>query len=214
MELCSGVARGGRLAFMRSASAKKQPGAATLEDLMAMPEEQRYELIDGELVPKEAARGPHGRAQMALSGALYSPFVRRPGGPPDRPGGWWLASEVLVQFAPKQIHRPDVAGWRRERMPEMPVDSPILMVPDWVCEILSPTNASNDTVTKMGIYHSCKVPHYWLIDPRDETLAVYRWTSEGYLHVLGARRGQRVRAEPFASVELNVGMLFGDDEDA
>lgn len=197
---------------MSGASAEKLKGASTLEDLMALPEEDRYELIDGELSPKEAARGPHGRAQMAISSALYRPFVRGPGGPPDRPGGWWFASDVLVQLTPKQVRRPDVAGWRRERMPEMPGDAPILITPDWVCEILSPTNASDDTVVKMSLYHACQVPHYWLVDPRDETLAVYRFTPEGYLHVLGARRGERVRAEPFAAVEFNVGVLFGDDD--
>lgn len=197
---------------MSPSSAKKLPGASTWSDLAGMPEEERYELVDGHLIPKEAARAPHGRAQMALSGALYGPFVRRPGGPPDRPGGWWLASEVLIQLTPKQIRRPDLAGWRRERMPEMPAEVPVQIKPDWICEILSPSNASDDTVTKMALYHSCEVPHYWLIDPRDETLAVYRYTPEGYLYVLGARRGERVRAEPFASVELNVGVLFGDED--
>ena len=65
----------------------------------------------------------------------------------------------------------------------------------------------------MRLYHAAEVPHYWLLDPRDETLAVYRWATEGYLHVLGARRGERVRAEPFDAVELTVGVLFGEDEE-
>ena len=197
---------------MSTAAAKKPPGPATVDDLLAMPDEDRYELIGGALVPKEAGRGPHGRAQIAVGSALYGPFARRSGGPPDRPGGWWFATEVLVRFG-DQIRRPDVAGWRRERMTDLPVEAPISIVPDWICEILSPTNASNDTVVKMDLHHRCHVAHYWLIDPRDETVAVYRWTAEGYLHVLGAQRGERVRAEPFAAVELVVGVLFGDDDD-
>lgn len=90
---------------------------------------------------------------------------------------------------------------------------PVTLIPDWICEILSPTNASSDTITKMNLYHQVRVPHDWLLDPRDETLTVHRWMPEGYLRVLGAARGDRVRAEPFDAVELQVGVFFGDDED-
>ncbi len=115
-------------------------------------------------------------------------------------------------FGPRQVRAPDVAGWRREHLAELP-EGPVPVRPDWICEVLSPGNASNDTITKMRLYHQVQVPHYWLIDPRDETLAVMRWTPEGYLHVLGATRGERVRAEPFQAIELQVGVLFGDDEE-
>jgi Uma2 family endonuclease len=198
-----------------SAASKEQPGRpATLEDLLAMPEEDRYEIVDGELVPKEAGSGKHGRTQVNVSISLGGPFGRRPpGGPPDRPGGWWFATEVLIEFSPTQQRRPDVAGWRRERLPEMPGEVPITVLPDWICEVLSPTNASNDTVTKMRLYHRHQVPHYWLIDPIAETLSVYRYTPDGYLHVLSAKRGERVRAEPFDAIELQVGVFFGDDEE-
>jgi len=177
-----------------------------------MPEEDRYEIVDGELVPKEAARGPQGRAQGEAF-HLLTPFRRSSGGPPDRPGGWWFATEVLIQLEPRQIFRPNLSGWRRNHMPEMPTGSPITLVPDWTGAILSPTNAGTDTVTKMRLYHRAHVSHYWLIDPERETLTVHRWTPDGYLLVLGARRGERVRAEPFEAVELQVGVLFGDDED-
>jgi Uma2 family endonuclease len=178
-----------------------------------MPEEDRYEIVDGDLVPKEAARVLHGQAQLAIGQCLRGPFNRRGGGPPGRPGGWWLASEVLIQFAPAEIRRPDAAGWRRERMPEPPTGTPLLLVPDWICEIVSPTNAATDTITKMRLYHEANVRHYWLLDPGPETLAVYRHSPDGFVHVLGARRGDRVRAEPFDAIELQVGVFFGDDED-
>jgi Uma2 family endonuclease len=194
-----------------SVAARKLPAPATIADLLAMPEEDRYEIVDGELVPKEAARAPHGRAQGETF-HLLSPYRRSAGGPLDRPGGWWFATEVLIELDPRQIRRPDLAGWRRERMPEMPTGSPITLVPDWIGEVLSPTNAGTDTVTKMSLYHQNNVAHYWIIDPERETLAVYRWTQDGYLYALGARRGDRVRAEPFEAVELQVGVLFGDDE--
>lgn len=85
--------------------------------------------------------------------------------------------------------------------------------PDWICEILSPGNAGHDLVTKKRIYHRHEVPHYWILDPRDESLTVHRFSPDGYVEVLLAQRGERVRAEPFASIELAVGVFFGDDEE-
>ena len=195
---------------MSAAARPSPPGTATLADLLSLPEEERYEMIDGELVPKEAASGKHGSAQVSL-GHLLFPYRRR-GGPPDQPGGWWFASEALIDLGPQQKYRPDVAGWRRERLAAPPTEVPITLRPDWICEILSATNASNDTIRKMQGYHVAQVPHYWLLDPRDETLTVYRWQAEGYLRVLGAERTDTVRAEPFGAVELKVGALFDDEE--
>ena len=77
--------------------------------------------------------------------------------------------------------------------------------------MLSPSNASRDTVTKLRIYHQAAVPHYWILDPREGTLDVMRWSEAGYTRVLAAQRGERVRAEPFAAIEVEVSTLFGDD---
>lgn len=105
-------------------------------------------------------------------------------------------------------------GWRRgERVPALQSGAPVTVRPDWICEVIWPSNASNDTVKKMNAYHRAEVPHYWLVDPRDQTLAVYRWQKDGYLQTLAAVRGDRVRAEPFTAIELPVGVLFGDDDE-
>src|SRR5829696_6191183 len=143
-----------------SAIAKKAPDKpATLEDLFAIPEEERHhEIIDGELVEKGAATGEHGGAQADLVTALNSRFDRRPGG--RWPGGWWFALEVEIQLG-DEICRPDVVGWRRENTPESPRGTPVLARPDWVCEVLS-TNRRNDVVRKKHIYHRYQVPHYWI----------------------------------------------------
>jgi Uma2 family endonuclease len=192
------------------ASALNVARVATLEDLLAIPEdERRHELIEGSIVEKGAATGEHGAAQRKLS-AYVDPFDRRPGG--RWPGGWWFATEVDVYFDPANTFRPDVVGWRRERVPERPRGIPIMERPDWVCEILS-TNRRNDNVKKRRVYHRYQVPHYWIIDPEEETLTVHRWMQEGYLGILVAERGERVRAEPFDAILLQVGVLFGDDED-
>lgn len=183
---------------------------ATLADLLAIPEEyRRHEIIDGVLVEKEAATGRHGGAQGRIFRQL-GPYDRRPGG--RWPGGWWFATEAEVQFSDSQIYRPDVAGWRRERLDVLPDEIPITVTPDWICEILS-TNKRNDLVKKKRAYHLHQVGHYWLVDPVEETLAVYRWQADGYVEVVVAERGETVRAEPFDAIALAVGVLFGDDDE-
>lgn len=185
---------------------------ATIEDLAAIPEEERFhEILDGELEQKAMPTPKHGRAQRKL-GVGVDPYDRRLRGP-DQPGGWWFASEVEIQFAPHQVLRPDVAGWRRERVPGPPDGWPCLERPDWVAEVLSKGSERRDLLTKMSIYHSFDVPHYWILDPVAGALRVHRWQPQGYLVVLDARRGQTVRAEPFDLIEISVGGLFDDDDE-
>lgn len=180
-----------------------------MQDLLAIPEEfRRHELIDGVLVEKEAASGRHGGAQGRVFRKL-EPFDRKPGG--RWPGGWWFATEVEILFSQTEVYRPDVAGWRRERLSELPAEVPITVRPDWICEVLS-KNRRNDLVKKKRSYHHHHVDHYWLLDPVDETLAVYRWHEDGSVEILIAERHERVRAEPFDAIELHVAVLFGEDE--
>jgi Uma2 family endonuclease len=196
---------------MDPASPPSAPGAsATVEDLREVPDAERFhEIIDGELVQKAHPSGEHGDAQSAVAARIKGPFQRRPGG--KWPGGWWIYTEVEIEFSRNQVYRPDAAGWRRERVPERPIGAPITVLPDWVCEIISPSKPARDLIQKKRTYHQRQVPHYWLIDPRDETLTVLRWSPDGYIEVLLAQRGDRVRAEPFAAIELPVGVFFGDD---
>jgi len=191
-------------------TAPAQRSRAPIADLLAIPEEvRRHEIIDGVLVEKEAASGRHGGAQVRLARRL-GPYDRRPGG--RSPGGWRFATEVEIQLEESQVFRPDIAGWRRERLPALPAEVPILVRPDWICEVLS-KNRRNDLVKKKRAHHAHEVGHYWLVDPIDETLAVCRWHPDGYVEVLIAERDERVRAEPFDAIELRVGVRFGDDDD-
>jgi Uma2 family endonuclease len=194
---------------MSGAAQRRPDRPATIEDLFAIPEEiRRHELVDGEIIEKGAATGAHGATQAELVSTLIVRFGRRPGG--SWPGGWWFATEVEIVFG-DDVFRPDVVGWRRDRVAERPAGTPIRILPDWTCEILS-TNRRHDLVKKKRAYHREKVPHYWILDPTEETLAVHRWSPDGYTEVLAAQRGERVRAEPFDAVELQVGAFFGDDE--
>ena len=183
--------------------------AATLDDFWAIPEVERFhELLGGELVQKAAPSGEHGDAQAGVVSALRPAFQRKSGG---GRGGWWILTEVEVPLDSRDLVRPDVLGWRRERCPERPTGTPIEVRPDWICEVVSPGNAKDDTVKKLRLYHRVGVPHYWVVDPRDSTLTVMRWSTDGYVTLMRAERTEVVRAEPFDSVELAVGTLFGDD---
>jgi Uma2 family endonuclease len=184
---------------------------ATLEDFWAIPEADRFhELIGGEIVPKATPSGEHGVAQAGIVGALHSSFQRTAGGG-GRPGGWWIATEVEILLETGDVVRPDVVGWRRDRCPERPTGNPVRLRPDWICEVLSPSNAKHDTIKKLRLYQSVGVPHDWLVDSRDTTLTVMRWSADGYVTLLRAERGEVVPPEPFAQIELAVGTLFGDD---
>jgi Uma2 family endonuclease len=182
----------------------------TLDDFWAIPEADRFhELLAGELIQKAAPSAEHGDAQAGVVGAVRGPFQRKPGG--GGPGGWWIATEVEVLLETGEVVRPDVLGWRRESSPERPAGMPVLLRPDWLCEVVSPTNAKQDTVRKLRLYHRVSIPYYWIVDPRDSTLTVMRWSIDGYVTLLRAERGEVVRAQPFDAIELVVGTLFGDD---
>jgi Uma2 family endonuclease len=163
---------------------------ASLEDFWAIPEAERFhELIGGEIVPKATPSGEHGVAQAGIVGAVHSPFQRAPGGG-GRPGGWWIAIEVLLD--PGDVVRPDVLGWRRDRCPERPTGNPVRLRPDWLCEVISPSNANHDTIKKLRLYQRVGVPNYWLVDSRDATLTVAlerRWIRHA-----AAGRARRDRA--------------------
>jgi Uma2 family endonuclease len=183
--------------------------AHTIAEWMAEPEERRLELVDGEFVEKAAPDITHGLSQAQLITAVSGPFSR-PAGHGGAPGGWWIASEVDVRLG-KDGFRPDVCGWRRDRVASMPRTRPVELAPDWICEVLSESNRANDTVRKLRRYHQAGVEHYWLLDPASGMLSVFRHEAEGYLNVLTAERHQVIRATPFDAVELRVAVLLGDD---
>jgi Uma2 family endonuclease len=146
---------------------------------------------------------PHASATSVLEGELHGPFRRGTGGP----GGWILLFEPELHFH-GDVLVPDLAGWRRERMPEMPVAVAFELAPDWVCEVVSPSTAGTDRVRKMPIYAREGVGYVWLVDPIAQTLEVCRLENGRWVH-LGAWLGEaKVRAEPFESFELELAALW------
>ncbi|MCW5804205.1 MAG: Uma2 family endonuclease [Deltaproteobacteria bacterium] len=184
---------------------------ATAADLAALPDHVRAEVIHGMIVEKTAPSAAHGGSQFLLATVLGRRFYRRPGG--RWPGGWWFTSEAEVEYETHEVYLHDVTGWRRDRVPERPVERPVRIRPDWVCEVLSPSNAKRDRIDKLNVLHANGVPHYWIADPIENTLEVHRWSERGYTVILSAQAGEIVRAEPFEAVELRVSALFGLEED-
>lgn len=184
---------------------------ATAVDLVALPEDSRAEIVHGAIVEKASPSVEHGASQFAFGTALGRRFQRGPGG--RWPGGWWFGTEIEIEYETHEVYRHDVVGWRRDRVPHRPTGRAVRTRPDWVCELLSPSNAKRDLVDKFRVLHTNRVPHYWIADPLEQTLIVHRWEPGGYLVVLTAAAGDVVRAEPFDPVELRVSILFGVEED-
>jgi Uma2 family endonuclease len=179
------------------------PKPATYEDLLQVPEHLIAEILNGELHTQPRPAPRHARAASALGGKLSDPFDIGHGGP----GGWWILDEPEVHLGDHVIV-PDIAGWRRERLPTLPDTAWIDLAPDWVCEILSPGTAKTDRAVKMPIYATHQVQWLWLIDPALRTLESFalrdnRWTLEATL-----RDSDSVALPPFEAVPFPLADLW------
>jgi Uma2 family endonuclease len=182
---------------------QRAPSEATCADLAALPPEVVGQLIDGVLYAHPRPASPHARASSVLGADLSGPFDRGRGGP----GGWLLLNEPELHFG-RNVLVPDLTGWRRERMPEMPRTPFFELAPDWVCEVLSPSTAGVDRVKKLGIYLREGVTHLWFVDPEARTLEVLRREGERYVIAQTFAGDDPIRAEPFDAIELELGALW------
>jgi Uma2 family endonuclease len=178
---------------------------ATAADLPVERDRHAHEIVAGTIVEKAAPTFEHGDAQRAASS--FADRFHRGGG--DGPSGWWIGVEVDVELEAHELYRPDVAGWRRSKVPERPRGWPVRITPDWVCEVLSPSTGARDLGPKLRSYHRHGVGHVWIIDPEHEMLSVYRHTAEGYVVALTAGAHETVAADPFEILPLRVGSFFG-----
>jgi Uma2 family endonuclease len=176
---------------------------ATYEDLANVAGNLVAELIDGQIVahPRSAAR--HARAASRLGAELVGPFDRGKAGP----GGWIILDEPELHVHGDALV-PDLAGWRRESMPELLDVAAFERAPDWVCEVLSPGTMAHDRGTKLPLYAREGVSYVWLVDPLARLLEVFR--LEGGRYVLDGtwRDSAGVRAAPFDALELELGALW------
>ena len=185
---------------MRSRPARRR---ATYSDLLAVPSHLVAESVDGELIASPRPAISHAHVASVLGMDIGSPFQRGRGGP----GGWWVLFEPELHLG-DDVLVPDLAAWRREHVSTLPDGPYITIAPDWVCEVLSPSTAVLDRVRKLHIYAGAGVAHAWLVDPGQRTLEIYRRASEQWLRVAAYADAERVRAEPFEAVELDLAALW------
>ncbi|MBK6519893.1 MAG: Uma2 family endonuclease [Polyangiaceae bacterium] len=179
---------------------------ATFQDLMSLPDDVRAEVIHGSIVALPRPLPRHSNVQRSLGSFIGKPFHDDDGF--GGPGGWWILLEVAVQLGAHLVVQPDLAGWRRERLPDPWDKRPIDVMPDWVCEVLSPSNAAHDRVTKRRLYAEHGVPFYWIIDPADGTLEALRLDHGVWVEVAVLDATDVARVPPFEAIELPVGRLF------
>ena len=180
---------------------------ATYADLLKVPDHLVAEILDGELhtSPRPAPR--HADASSGLGGALRGPFDRGRGGP----GGWRILDEPELHLGTDVIV-PDLAGWRRERLPALPEEAFFSIAPDWACEVLSPSTVAIDRVKKLSIYSREKLPHVWLVDPIAHTLEILRLEGGRWIIVSTESGLDLVRAEPFDAIELDLSLLWEEPD--
>ena len=174
----------------------------TWEDIVHLPEHEQPEIVSGKPYYRAGPRNHHARAVRKLSAQLD------PADGPEVRDGWWICGEATVRLTPHQIVCPDLVGWRRARLAELPDDWPCDIRPDWVCEVLSPSNAWYDRGPKAKAYAEAGIPWYWLVDPDQRTVEVLE-NREGRWSVLGCYHGDDCLAlPPFDDVVIAVGELF------
>lgn len=169
------------------------------DQLLQLPQSLIGELLNGQLHTQPRPSGPHTGVESALQIELGGPFDRGRGGP----GGWRILVEPEIHFVrDREVCVPDLAGWRRERLPALPKDQRFEVVPDWLCEILSPSTESKDRRIKLPLYARHGVGHVWLVDPVERTLEAFE-LADGEWRPLGTWRDDAtVVVAPFAAVPL------------
>jgi Uma2 family endonuclease len=185
------------------------PSKPNLDELIArlnaLPESQKGEIIDGELFVQPRPRFRHARVTGFVVHHIGGAFDFDE----DGPGGWWIVPEPGIELSDAPEVSPDVGGWRRERMPEPPpVGEPLRLAPDWVCEVLSPSNRRWDLKKKFPFYARVGVPWLWVVDPPAETISVRSLVDGAWRIVREVVGADSVELEPFRGVALPLGRLW------
>ena len=186
--------------------AERAERPANYADLVGLDEDLRAEILGGRVVTSPAPLPRHSKSQ----GAIRS-FVGRPYDDDDGhggPGGWWIFVEVDIELGPHDVVRPDLSGWRRERLPDPGGQRPIAVTPDWVCEGLSPNTAALHRTENRALYPRHAVGHYWIVDPDARLVEGFAHAEAGRTLVGAYGDDETVAMPPFLEVEVPIGRLF------
>ena len=176
---------------------------ATYQDVLDAPQHRVAEIIDGTLHTHPRPAMPHALASSRLGGELTGPFDRGRGGP----GGWWIIDEPELHLG-EEIVVPDLAGWRRERMPDYPDTAYVTLAPDWGCEVLSASTRRHDLHEKRPVYAREGVGYLWLVDPADRTLEAFELHEGQWLLIASAKDNDPVSIRPFDAITFSLADLW------
>ena len=181
----------------------ESPPRATYQDVLDAPAHRVAEIIDGTLYTHPRPAMPHARASSVLIRRIGGPFDDDIGGP----DGWWIIFEPELHLG-EDILVPDLAGWRRRRVPECPDTAYVTLAPDWVCEVLSTSTRRLDLHEKRPIYAREGVAHLWLVDPTDRTLEAFELHDGQWLLIASAKDDEAVSIRPFDAITFSLGGLW------
>jgi Uma2 family endonuclease len=177
--------------------------AATYADLEKVPPHLVAEIIHGVLETHPRPVPRHGLAANALGFEVTGPFQRGRGGP----GGWVFMTEPQLHLG-QNVLVPDIAGWRRERLPTTPENVGVTIAPDWICEILSPSTARLDQGPKRQIYAEFGVAFLWMLDPATRVLDAYQLVAGKWVLQGTATGSGDVSFPPFGAISFSLDVLF------
>ena len=180
-------------------------GKATYKDLLAVPENLVAEIIFGVLETHPRPAPKHTLVSSVIGNKLGPPFHHGDNGP----GGWWSLDEPELHLG-EHVLVPDLAGWRRERMPELPETAWFELAPDWVCEVISPSTARLDRGPKREIYCQFKIPYLWHVDPDPRTLEAFELHDGQWLLIASLSGDEEIAVAPFAAAPFGLGALWAD----
>ncbi len=172
------------------------------EQILALPEGQTGMILEpGELTVMPRPHPCHQRASKGLLRALAARDI-------DAGGlGWWILNEVEVRFGDRLLV-PDLIGYRVERVPQLPNENPLRIIPDWTCEILSPGSVRDDRLKKLRIYAQQGVAHTWVVDPEARTVECFEAIDQLPRQAAVASDGEVSALPPF-DLEIAIATLWG-----
>ncbi len=176
---------------------------ATYQDVLDAPSHMVAEIVGGKLYTHPRPASPHTLASSGLGNLIGTPFHFGQGGP----GGWWILDEPELHLG-EDILVPDIAGWRRERMPVYPIKAYFTLVPDWVCEVLSPSTRKLDLGRKRGVYAREGVGYLWLVDPNVQSLEAFELHGTEWVLIDQLFDDAPVSLPPFEAISFNLGNLW------